>query len=88
LPRSADVNRIRKLSYYGSVLRDDFGPESDVDVLIEVEEGARVGLIGLASMELELSEILGRKADLCTAGDLSRYFRDAVLRTAELHYAA
>lgn len=81
-------HRIRKLSLFGSVLRDDFGPESDVDVLVEFEEGTRVGLIRLAEMEIELGEILGRKADLRTANDLSRYFREQVLQTAEVHYAA
>ena len=82
------AHQIRKLALFGSVLRDDFGPESDVDVLVEFEEGCRVGLIGLAAMELELGEILGRKADLRTPNDLSRYFREEVLRTAEVQYAA
>ena len=81
-------HHIRKLALFGSVLRDDFGPDSDVDVLVEFAEGRPVGLIGLAAMELELGEILGRKADLRTANDLSRYFRDEVLRTAEVQYAA
>jgi uncharacterized protein len=81
-------HRIHKLALFGSVLREDFGPESDVDVLVEFEPAASVGLIGLAAMELELSEVLGRKADLRTPGDLSRYFRDAVLRDAEVQYAA
>ena len=79
-------HRIRKLSFFGSVLRDDFGPHSDVDVLVEFEPGARVGLIRLAGMERELSGILGRKADMRTAGDLSRHFRDRVLREAEVQY--
>jgi uncharacterized protein len=81
-------HRIRKLALFGSVLREDFGPESDVDVLVEFEPAATVGLIGLAAMELELSEILGRMADLRTPADLSRYFRDAVLRDAEVQSAA
>ena len=81
-------NRIRRLSLFGSVLRDDFRPESDVDVLVEFELGARVGFIGLAGMELELAEILGRKVDLRTPAELSRYFRDEVLAGAELLYAA
>jgi uncharacterized protein len=81
-------HRIRKLSLFGSALRDDFGPDSDVDVLIEFEEGATAGLLRLSAMEIELGEILGRKADLRTANDLSRYFRDQVLRSAEVHYAA
>jgi uncharacterized protein len=81
-------HRIRRLSLFGSALRDDFTPDSDVDVLIEFEEGATVGLIRLSAMEIELGEILGRKADLRTPNDLSRYFRDQVLRSAEVQYAA
>jgi uncharacterized protein len=81
-------HRIRKLSLFGSALRDDFSPDSDVDVLIEFEEGATVGLLRLSTMEIELGEILGRKADLQTANDLSRFFRDEVLRSAEVHHAA
>ena len=81
-------NHIRKLSLFGSVLRDDFGPDSDVDVLVEFEPDARVGLIALAGMEIELSEIIGRKVDLRTPQELSRYFRDRVLADAEVQYAA
>ena len=77
-------HRIRKLAFFGSVLRDDFGPASDVDVLVEFEPGARVGLIRLARMENELSDLLGRKVDLNTPGCLSPYFRDEVLREAEV----
>jgi predicted nucleotidyltransferase len=80
-------HHIRKLSFFGSVLRDDFKPESDVDVLVEFEPGEVVGLIRLAGMELELSEILGRKVDLRTPADLSRYFREEVLQSAEVQYA-
>jgi uncharacterized protein len=81
-------HRIRRLSLFGSALRDDFTPDSDVDLLVEFEEGATVGLIRLSAMEIELGEILGRKADLRTPNDLSRYFRDQVLRSAEVQYAA
>jgi hypothetical protein len=77
-------HRIRKLAFFGSVLRDDFGPSSDVDVLVEFEPGARVGLITLAGMEYELSALLGRKVDLNTSGCLSPYFREEVLREAEV----
>ena len=80
-------NRIRRLSLFGSVLRDDFRPESDVDVLVEFELGARVGFIGLAGMELELAEILGRKVDLRTPAELSRYFHENVMAEAEILYA-
>jgi predicted nucleotidyltransferase len=79
---------IRRLALFGSVLREDFGPDSDVDVLIEFEPGARVGLIRLAGMEMELGEILGRKVDLNTPGFLSDHFRDRVLAEAEVQYDA
>jgi uncharacterized protein len=85
----ADFSRrhhVRRLALFGSVLREDFGPDSDVDVLVEFEAGERVGLIRLAGIERELSEILERRADLRTAADLSRYFRDEVVRTAEVLY--
>ena len=78
--------QIRKLALFGSVLRGDFGPDSDVDVLVEFEPGAVVGLIRLAGIERELSDIFGRKADLRTRADLSRYFRDEVVRSAEVLY--
>ena len=81
-------HHIRKLSLFGSVLRDDFRPDSDVDVLIEFEPGHTVGLIRLAGMERELSELIGRKADLQTPADLSRYFRQEVIDSAEVQYAA
>jgi len=76
------------LALFGSVLRDDFGPSSDVDVLVEFEPGTKVGLIRLAGMELELSEILGHKVDLNTPGFLSDYYRDRVLAEAEIQYDA
>jgi predicted nucleotidyltransferase len=79
---------IRKLSLFGSVLRGDFGPESDIDVLVEFDAGARVGLFALAAMEIELSRMFGRKVDLRTPQDLSRYFRDEVARSAELQFAS
>ena len=59
-------NRIRRLALFGSVLRDDFAPDSDVDVLVEFEIGARVGYLGLARIETDLGEILGRKANMLT----------------------
>jgi len=81
-------HHIRKLAFFGSVLRDDFGPESDVDVLVEFQAGHPVGLIRLTGIELELSDLLGRKTDMRTPGELSRYFRDEVLQEAEVHYVA
>lgn len=83
-------HKIAKLSLFGSVLRDDFGPDSDVDVLVEFEPGARVGLIKLAGIELELAPLLGvdRRVDLRTPQDLSRYFRNDVIQSAQVQYAA
>jgi predicted nucleotidyltransferase len=80
-------HHIRKLSVFGSVLRDDFTADSDVDVLVEFDPAHTPGLIRLAGMEFELSEILGRKVDIRTAQDLSRYFRQEVLNSAEVQYA-
>lgn len=81
-------HQIRRLSLFGSVLRPDFRQDSDVDVLVELEPGHRVGLIAFAKIERELSELIGRKVDLRTPGDLSPYFRDAVVRSAVVQYAA
>ncbi len=80
-------HHIKKLALFGSVLRDDFRPESDVDVLVEFEPGTAAGFLRLAVRELELSQMMGRRVDLRTLPDLSRYFRDEVLRTAEVQYA-
>ena len=80
-------NHIRKLSFFGSVLRDDFGPDSDVDVLVEFEPGRTPGL-AFFTMQEELSGMIGRKVDLHTAGFLSDLFRDEVLREAEAQYVA
>ena len=79
-------NRVRKLALFGSVLRDDFRPDSDVDVLVEFEPGEKIGLFRLARTEEELSELLGRKADLNTIGTLSPYFIEEVLAEAETLY--
>ena len=82
-------NHISKLSLFGSVLRDDFSSDSDIDFLVEFEVGKIPGLIGLSRMERELSEMLsGRKVDLRTPQDLSKYFREDVLARAEVQYAA
>jgi len=74
-------HRVQKLSLFGSVLRDDFTPRSDVDVLVEFEVGKTPGL-AIVRMEDELSAILGRTVDLRTPTDLSRYIRDRVLAGA------
>jgi len=80
-------NHIRRLSLFGSVLRGDFGADSDIDLLVEFDPDHIPGLIRLAGMEIELTEILGRKVDVRTAQDLSRYFRQEVLNSAEVQYA-
>ena len=80
-------NRIRKLSLFGSVLRDDFGPDSDLDVLVEFEPGQVPGL-SFFLMQDDLSQLLGRHVDLNTFQDLSRYFRDEVVRSAIAVYDA
>lgn len=78
-------NHIRRFALFGSVLRDDFRPDSDVDVLVEFEPGHVPGLLRIARMERELSAIFsGRRVDLRTPADLSRYFRDEVLSTARI----
>ena len=79
---------IKRFAIYGSALRADFSPDSDIDVLVEFEPDRVPGLFGIAGMELELSELFsGRKVDLRTPEDLSRYFRQDVLDTAEVQYA-
>lgn len=80
-------NHIQKLSFFGSVLRNDFSPQSDVDVLVEFETGKTPGFLSFSRMERELSGILGRRVDLRTPGELSRYFRDKVLSLARVQYA-
>ena len=82
------INHISKLALFGSVLRDDFGPDSDVDVLVEFEVDHIPGLFGMARLENLLSELFGRKVDLRTPEDLSRYFRSEVIAQAEVQYAA
>ena len=79
-------NHIRKLSLFGSVLTPRFGPDSDVDVLVEFEPGAPVSYFDLVGMEMELSQVIGRKVDLRTPQELSRYFRDKVVASALPQY--
>ena len=81
-------NQIRKLSLFGSVLRKDFRPDSDVDVLVEFGPGCHVTFFDLARMEEEFSPLVGsRRVDMRTAQDLSRYFRAEVVRGAEVQFA-
>ena len=79
---------VRRLALFGSVLRSDFTPTSDVDVLVEISSGGGIGLFEFAGMENELSSILGRKVDLFTPASLSPHVRDHVLHSAEVLYAA
>lgn len=77
-----------RLSLFGSILREDFHAGSDVDMLVEFAPTTRIGLIGLARMEEELGEQIGRRVDLRSASELSRYFRDEVVAGARLLHAA
>ena len=79
-------HHIRRLALFGSVLRDDFGPSSDVDMLVEFDPEHIPGFIRLAGMEIEASRIIGRKVDMQTAEDLSPYIRQQVLDSAETLY--
>lgn len=80
-------HQIRKLSLFGSILRDDFTPSSDIDFLVEFIPGTRVTYLDLAGMEMELSALLaGRKIDLRTPAELSPHFRQAVLRDMRVQY--
>lgn len=86
LARFCVENGIRKLVFFGSVLTDQFRPDSDMDVLVEFEPGRVPGLLRLVGMERELSDLLGRRVDLRTPEDLSRYFRDKVVAAALVQY--
>ena len=81
-------NPIQRLAFFGSVLRDDFGPQSDVDVLLELTPEAQVTLLDMVRMQDELSAIIGRRVDLRTKGFLSRYSRDEVEAAAEVEFVA
>ena len=86
LKRFCQAQHIRRLSLFGSTLAGTARPYSDIDLLVEFEPGWEPGLLGLATMEAEMATLLGgKKVDLRTPQDLSRYFRDQVLRTAEVH---
>ena len=79
---------VRRLSLFGSILREDFRPESDVDILVEFLPGRTPGMFGYGTMILELGEIIGREVDLRTPEDLSRYQRLAIVGGARLLHAA
>ena len=80
------ANKIRKLSLFGSHLKNTYDEKSDIDLLVEFEEDSGYGLLDIARIERELSEIIGKKIDLRTLGELSRYFRDTVVKEAEVKY--
>ena len=80
-------HHICKFSVFGSALRQDFRPDSDIDILVEFHPDYTPGLIKLAGIEIELSNLIGRKVDLRTPQDLSRYFRQEVIESAEVQYA-
>lgn len=88
LAEFAKQHHIRKLALFGSILRDDFRPDSDIDILVEFDPEHIPGFFDLMKMEEELSLLFGRTVDLRTPQDLSRYFRDEVLETAEVQYLA
>jgi len=88
LARLCHRHRIRRLALFGSVLKGTDRPDSDVDFLVEFEPDTVPGLLGLAEIEGQLSELLGRPVDLRTANELSPHFRQAVERMAEVQFAA
>lgn len=81
-------HHIKKLSVFGSAIRGQLRPDSDIDLLVEFEPDHTPGLFSIIRMEMELTETLGRKVDLRTPDDLSQYFRDEVMANAELQYQA
>ena len=86
--RFCKAHHIHRLALFGSELKGTSRPDSDLDLLVEFDPAHTPGLIGLAAMEIELSDLLGgRKIDMRTPGDLSRHFRDEVMRTAQVQYA-
>ena len=93
LPRAkiadfCEKNRVRRLSLFGSALKGQLRQDSDIDLLVEFQPGETPSLFDMARMERELSKLLGgRKVDLRTPSELSRYFRDEVLSTASVQYA-
>ena len=79
-------NHITKMSLFGSALRDELKPGSDIDILVEFDKNHMPGLFDVSRMEIELSETIRHKVDLRTPEDLSKYFRDEVVKNAEVHY--
>jgi hypothetical protein len=81
-------NHIRRMAYFGSVLRRDFSRRSDIDVLVEFKRGHNPGLLGLVGMQMELARIHRRKVDLRTPDDLSKYIRGRIVRSARVQYVS
>jgi predicted nucleotidyltransferase len=81
-----EKNHILRLAFFGSVLRNDCRPDSDVDILVYLDRSVPIGLMEMAGMERQLSEMIGRKVDLRTPNELSVYFRDDVIAGAEVVY--
>lgn len=79
-------NNIKKLSFFGSVLTDKFSEKSDIDVLVEFEDESKPGFLGIAKIERELSQLFNQKVDLKTINELSHYFREKVVKEAEVRY--
>ncbi len=79
---------VRELALFGSVLRDDFRDDSDIDVLVEFEPDAPIGLFELVAMRRELADLIGRDVDLVEKAGLKQVIREPVLRSAETIYAA
>ena len=80
------ANKIKKLSLFGSYLKNTYNENSDIDLLVEFKEDSGYGLLDIARIERELSEIIGKKIDLRTPVELSRYFRESVVKEAEIKY--
>jgi predicted nucleotidyltransferase len=81
------AHAVRELAVFGSILRDDFDGNSDVDVLIDLAPDARIGLVGLQRMSDEMAKLIGRLVDLLTRSSLNRHIRDEVLREAQIIHA-
>lgn len=81
-------HHVRRLSFFGSILTPNFRADSDIDILVEFTEGVPVGLFAMGLMQQELTELFGREVDLKTPGDLSRFFRESVVREARVQYVA
>lgn len=88
LARYCKKHHIRRLALFGSQLKGTANSESDIDLLVEFDPAHIPGLIGIAGMEIELSELFGQKVDLRTAAELSRHFREEILQMAQVQYAA